>query len=55
MKLSPYLVFNGQCHEAFSFYEQALGGKIVTMLSYGSRRWQTRWLRSGTAESSMPL
>ena len=27
MKLSPHLVFNGQCHEAFSFYEQALGGK----------------------------
>ena len=35
MKLSPHLVFNGQCHEAFSFYERALGGKIVTMLSYG--------------------
>lgn len=29
MQLSPYLTFNGQCEEAFKFYEQCLGGKIV--------------------------
>jgi|SRR5271170_5280283 len=28
MQLSPYLLFNGQCEEAFKFYEKALGGKI---------------------------
>ena len=35
MHLSPHLVFDGLCQEAFLFYEQALGGKIATMLTYG--------------------
>lgn len=28
MKFTPYLNFNGQCAEAFRFYEQVLGGKL---------------------------
>src|SRR6266576_1060567 len=36
MQLSPYLTFNGQCEAAFMFYEQCLGGKIVTMLTHES-------------------
>ena len=28
----PYLGFDGQCEEAFKFYEKALGGKIVMMM-----------------------
>ena len=28
MKFSPYLNFNGQCAEAFRFYERVLGGKL---------------------------
>lgn len=35
MQLSPHLTFNGQCKAAFKFYERALGGKVVTMLTYG--------------------
>ena len=35
MKISPHLVFGGQCEEAFTFYERSLGGRIVTMLTYG--------------------
>ncbi len=35
MKLSPHLVFDGQCREAFTFYEQAFGGTVATMLTYG--------------------
>ena len=35
MDLSPYLLFNGQCAEAFKFYEQCLGGKIVMMQTHG--------------------
>ena len=31
MKLNPYLMFNGNCEEAFRFYERAPGGKIVAM------------------------
>lgn len=32
MHLNPYLHFNGRCEEAFKFYEQVLGGKIVVMV-----------------------
>jgi PhnB protein len=28
MQLNPYLLFNGDCAEAFKFYEETLGGKI---------------------------
>ena len=28
MQFSPYLLFNGDCAEAFKFYEQLFGGKI---------------------------
>jgi PhnB protein len=35
MQLNPLLVFNGQCEEAFKFYENCLGGKIAMMMTYG--------------------
>ena len=35
MKLNTYLHFNGNCEEAFKFYEKVLGGKIVMSQSYG--------------------
>lgn len=34
MELNPYLSFDGRCEAAFKFYEKALGGKIVAMISY---------------------
>ena len=34
MQLNPYLLFNGQCEQAFQFYERILGGKIQTMMRY---------------------
>lgn len=34
MLLNPYLFFNGKCEAAFHFYEKALGGKIVAMMTY---------------------
>jgi len=34
MSLNPYLYFDGQCEEAFQFYEQCLGGKITFMMRY---------------------
>jgi PhnB protein len=34
MQLTSYLAFNGQCEEAFRFYEQALGGKIGAMVPH---------------------
>jgi PhnB protein len=36
MKLIPYLMFTkGQCREAFDFYAKALGGKVVSVATYG--------------------
>ena len=35
MKINPYLNFNGQCKEAFKFYEQVLGGKITFQMTWG--------------------
>ena len=34
MKLNPYLFFNGQCEEAFKFYEKCLGGKITALIPH---------------------
>jgi PhnB protein len=34
MKLNAYLMFSGQCEEAFRFYEKCLGGKIVFQITY---------------------
>lgn len=36
MTLEPHISFGGQCEAAFKFYERCLGGKIVTMLTWGS-------------------
>jgi PhnB protein len=35
MKWNPHLSFNGQCEAAFELYEKCLGGRIVSMLTYG--------------------
>ncbi len=34
MKLTTYLNYGGNCAEALHFYEQHLGGKIITMQTY---------------------
>jgi len=34
MQLNAYLLFKGNCEEAFKFYENALGGKIEAMLPH---------------------
>ena len=34
MKLDVYLNYRGTCEEAFRFYEQHLGGKIVMMMKH---------------------
>ena len=35
MKLHTYLNYGGNCADAFRFYEQHLGGKIVMMMTHG--------------------
>lgn len=34
MQLNPYLFFNGNCEEAFTFYARVLGGRIIAMLPH---------------------
>ncbi|HWF12677.1 MAG TPA: VOC family protein [Candidatus Acidoferrales bacterium] len=34
MQLNAYLLFKGNCEEAFKFYERALGGKIEAMIPH---------------------
>jgi PhnB protein len=35
MKINAYVTFNGQCEEAFKFYERVLDGKIAFMTTWG--------------------
>ena len=35
MNINPHLNFNGQCKEAFEFYERVLGGKISFSMTWG--------------------
>ena len=38
MELSTYLHFNGDCEEAFKFYERCTGGKIEAIFRTPARR-----------------
>ena len=35
MKLDVYLNYAGNCQQAFRFYEQELGGKVMMMMTHG--------------------
>lgn len=35
MQIQPYLNFDGQCRQAFTFYQQVLGGVLATMQTHG--------------------
>jgi PhnB protein len=34
-EVNAYLIFNGRCEEAFTFYGKCLGGKIDSMMTFG--------------------
>ncbi|HVB99632.1 MAG TPA: VOC family protein [Candidatus Dormibacteraeota bacterium] len=34
MQWNPYLYFDGRCEEAFQFYQECLGGKILAMMTH---------------------
>ncbi len=34
MQMNPYLAFDGNCEEAFKFYEKCLNGKIEAMMPH---------------------
>lgn len=35
MKINPYLIFNGDCKAAFTFYAQCLQGTLEIMMTFG--------------------
>lgn len=37
MKLHTYLNYNGNCEQAFRFYEEHLGGKITMMMTHSDQ------------------
>jgi PhnB protein len=37
MRLDLYLNYPGNCEEAFRFYEQHLGGRIISMMTHGQQ------------------
>ncbi len=48
MELSTYLHFNGDCEEAFKFYERCTGGKIETIFRHeGTPAARRKFHRSG--------
>jgi PhnB protein len=34
MQVNPYLMFDGQCEAAFTFYHQVLGGELGDMMTF---------------------
>jgi PhnB protein len=34
MRTNPYLYYSGSCEAAFKFYAEALGGKIISMITH---------------------
>ena len=34
MKIEPYIIFNGNCREAITFYEKVFNGKITFLMEY---------------------
>ncbi|MEO8467118.1 MAG: VOC family protein [Gammaproteobacteria bacterium] len=35
LRISPHLIFDGQCREAFVSYQKVLGGQLTTLMTYG--------------------
>ena len=57
MQVNAYIVFNGDCREAFAFYAEVLGGTIEAMITHGETpasgsvddSWQTKILHARLA------
>lgn len=35
ISLNPYLIFSGNAKDAVYFYEKALGGKVIGIMTFG--------------------
>lgn len=36
MQIAPYLIFDGDCRQAFEFYQKCLGGELVAMMDFNT-------------------
>jgi uncharacterized glyoxalase superfamily protein PhnB len=53
MRVNPYLLFDGNCEEAFGAYAKIFGGKIVAMMPFEALRGKRR-RRIGARRSCTP-
>jgi len=51
MKLNTYLNYGGNCAEAFRFYEEHLGGKILGMMKWGQMPDAEKHMPPGYADA----
>ncbi len=57
MRISPHLIFDGQCREAFVAYQKILGGTLATLMTFGESplaasvdaKWHARILHATLA------
>jgi PhnB protein len=61
VQLNPYLTFDGQCEEAFRFYEKCLGAKISFSMTHGDSpeptppNWRNKIIHSTLAVGDQVL
>jgi PhnB protein len=53
LRLSPYLVFNGNCENAFYFYEKVFGGEVLYMGRYKDVPPATRAFFPGSTDEQI--
>ena len=56
MKLYTYLNYGGNCREAFEFYVQHLGGRIISMMAHGdvpNAKVPPDWRKAGSVEHAL--
>ena len=54
MKMNPYLLFEGDCEEAFKTYAKVLGGEIVAMIQAEGSPASPAGRKTGARRSSTP-
>jgi PhnB protein len=52
MRISPYLLFNGNCAQALKFYEKSPDGKIEGMMTHGQAPMADKVAPNGKTKSS---
>jgi len=53
LSLNPYLIFNGNCEEAFHFYKKVFGGEVLYMSRYKDVPTATRHFFPGSTDEQI--